>query len=98
MNKKDKGEQPIGPLVKKLIQLYRMKSGMLEKDVLDAVKKVLGKHILEETTTVSFREGTLLMKLNSSVLRAELSYSKDKLKDHINSELGEALVREIRLS
>jgi len=49
------------------------------------------------TTSVKLQNKTLVIQLNSSVLREELSYGKDKIIKMMNEEIGEEIISKLIL-
>jgi len=58
---------------------------------------IAGKAIAKRTTNVYLRGGKLYIHLNSALVRNELMMARDELKERLNSEAGEDLVKEIIL-
>lgn len=58
---------------------------------------IAGKAIAKRTTNVYLRAGKLYIHLNSALVRNELMMARDELKERLNSEAGEDLVKEIIL-
>ncbi len=57
----------------------------------------MGKTIANRTDAIFFKESKLIVKLNSSVLREELSFSKNKIIQLLNDDIGEEVVKEVIL-
>jgi len=57
----------------------------------------MGPAIIKYTDGMKLQNGTLFVKLSSSVLRNELSYGVSKIKDNLNEELKQDLIKKIIL-
>jgi len=58
---------------------------------------MMGPGVSNHTSSVKLQNKTLIIQLNSSVLREELSYGKDKIIKMMNEELGETLIVKLML-
>jgi hypothetical protein len=88
----------IGPIIKRLIKAYRLRGNLLEQDVTKCWEEIMGKSLIKETESVMLNNGVLRVKLRSSVLRQELSYSREELVSKINQMLGEEHIKDLILS
>jgi hypothetical protein len=57
----------------------------------------MGQGVTVHTTSVKLQNKTLVIQLNSSVLREELSYGKDKIIKMMNEEIGEEIISKLIL-
>ena len=87
----------IDSLIKKITKKPKISEGLRKIDIQEVVKKVLGKNLLNYIKDVHVIDKKLIIKLNSSSLRSELSYSKDKLLKNINDNFQESEIKEIIL-
>ncbi len=87
----------IDSLIKKIIKKPKISEGLRKIDIQEVVKNVLGKNLLNYIKDIHVMDEKLIIKLNSSSLRSELSYSKDKLLKNINDNFQESEIKEIIL-
>ena len=87
----------IDSLIKKITDKPKISEGLRKIDIQEVVKNVLGKNLLNYIKDIHVMEEKLIIKLNSSSLRSELSYSKDKLLKNINDNFQESEIKEIIL-
>ena len=63
------------------------------------IKKIwlnmMGKNVSQYTENIYIKNNTLYLKINSSVLKQELSYGKDKIIDNFNTEIGSDEIKKI---
>ena len=98
MSKRQRGEQPIGSVLKSFIESGKLEKGLDKVAVRDAWNQMMGVAIAKYTTTIYLERDTLYVTLSSSVLREELSYGKQKIIDMLNEELGKPLIKKISLN
>ena len=63
----------------------------------EAWVEVMGNGVNSYTKDIQFKNGILLVKLTSSVLREELSYGKDKIIHLLNENLHKTLIKSVKL-
>ncbi|MDC3115614.1 DUF721 domain-containing protein [Bacteroidota bacterium] len=87
----------IDSLIKDITKKPKISEGLRKIDIQEVVKKVLGRNLLNYIKDIHVMDEKLIIKLNSSSLRSELSYSKDKLLKNINDNFQESEIKEIIL-
>ena len=87
----------IDSLIKEITKKPKISEGLRKIDIQEVVKKVLGKNLLNYIKDIHVMDEKLIIKLDSSSLRSELSYSKDKLLKNINDNFQESEIKEIIL-
>lgn len=58
-------------------------------------EKIMGKTINRYTRKILFRNNTLTIELDSAVLKNELSYAKEKIKEIINKQFKAEIVKDV---
>jgi len=76
----------------------KLTKGMRQMLVEEKWAMLMGKGVVSYTQSVTLTGKTLFVKLNSSVLREELSYGKEKIIKMMNQELGEKIITRIILN
>ena len=74
-----------------------LNSGLNNIKVQKLWKEVMGSNVNSYTDEVILKNKTLYVNLNSSVLRQELSYGKQKIVELINKEIGKEIIQKIVL-
>ena len=87
----------IDSLIKEITKKPKISEGLRKIDIQEVVKNVLGKNLLNYIKDIHVMDEKLIIKLSSSSLRSELSYSKEKLLQNINDNLQESEIKEIIL-
>ena len=97
MAKRLNNESSIGDVLKEIIQVNKLQSGMDQVLVKEAWLSLMGKGVNNYTKNVLLKGNTLYVELTSAVLREELSYGKDKIIKMINDELRRELIKAVVL-
>ena len=75
----------------------KLDSGLNNVKVQKLWREVMGNNVNSYTNEIFLKNNTLYVNLNSSVLRQELSYGKQKIIDLLNKELGKIIIKKIVL-
>ncbi len=86
----------IGDLIKLWQRQSGLEPGLIEVRVQNAWQAVLGEEIARETTEFKLKNRVLYIKIESSALRQDLSYSSEKLVNHLNEHLDGKFIDSIR--
>ncbi len=78
-----------------LIQEYRIGPKLREASVINLWSSITGKVITARTKKIYIRDGVLHVYLTSSVVKNELMMLREALREKLNNEAGEDVVREI---
>tara|TARA_Y100000768_G_C23829414_1_gene610581 strand:+ start:133 stop:432 length:300 start_codon:yes stop_codon:yes gene_type:complete len=71
-------------------------SGGLKKVFLNKIwSNIMGENVSKYTENIYIKNSTLYLKINSSVLKQELFYGKDKIIDNFNKEVGSDEIKKI---
>ena len=92
MAKRLNNESSIGDVLKEIIQVNKLQSGMDQVLVKEAWSSLMGNGVNTYTRNIVLKGSTLYVELTSAVLREELSYGKDKIIKTINDELKRELI------
>jgi Dna[CI] antecedent, DciA len=97
MAKRLSNDSPISVILKEIITINKLGSGMDAVDVKTAWKNLMGTGVNHYTKNVLLKNNTLYVELSSSVLREELSFGKEKIIKLINDELRREVVKNVVL-
>jgi hypothetical protein len=75
----------------------KLNSGLNNIKVQNLWREVMGNNVNSYTNEIVLKKNTLYVNLNSSVLRQELSFGKQKIIDLLNNELGKTIIKKIVL-
>lgn len=97
MAKRLNNENSIGDVLKEIIQVNKLQSGMDQVLVKEAWSSLMGNGVNTYTRNIVLKGSTLYVELTSAVLREELSYGKDKIIKMINDEFKRELITAVVL-
>ncbi|PCE64842.1 DUF721 domain-containing protein [Sediminicola luteus] len=83
--------------LKEFISENKLQKGLDKVEIQDCWKEVMGQGVWSYTDQVQLRDDTLIVRLNSSVLRQELSFGKAKIVKMLNQHLGRDIVKKLIL-
>lgn len=97
MAKRNNENLSISDALKEFVETNKLEKGLDKVNVADAWAKLMGNGVNNYTTSVNLERETLYIQLNSSVLREELSYGKQKIINMLNEELGKEIIKKLIL-
>ncbi|HNE29880.1 MAG: DUF721 domain-containing protein [Saprospiraceae bacterium] len=78
-----------------MLREMRLKPGLDETRLKTAWEKVMGKTITTYTSNIAVRKNVLYLTILSAPLKQELLFSRDRIKQMLNEEMGEEYIREV---
>ena len=84
-------------LMGSFIKENNLSKGIQKISIKENWDSLMGNGVASYTEKVELRKGTLYVKLSSSVLRQELDYGKEKIKDMMNEALGGDEIKKVML-
>lgn len=90
-----KNDITISQALDMMVDELKMKGKLNESRIRDSWAEIMGKPIAKYTSSVSYRDGKLYIKIESAALKQELNYSRDKIMELFNKELGDSVVKEV---
>jgi hypothetical protein len=97
MTRRENDSNKIKDLIPKMLRENKLQKGMDQISVKEAWLKVMGPGVANYTEDVSIKNEVLFVKLNSSALRQELEYGKDKILKMMRESLTQMDLKKIRL-
>ncbi len=80
-----------------LLQAYKLNDKVDERKLIASWETVMGKMIAKHTKQIFISDKILTVKLDSAVLREELSFAKTKMLKLLNEHIGREIIKEIIL-
>lgn len=90
-------EQTLSETLKTLVGRRELSSGYNQQRIKNWWKEAMGNLVDRQTRQLRFRDGNLLISVESASLRSELNMSRNQLKDRINEYLGEEVVTTVEV-
>lgn len=81
--------------IHEFLNSYRLDEKMLEQKVLGSWGKIMGKMVSNHTTDIYIRNKKLFVRVDSAALRSELSYTREKIREVLNKEVGAEVIIEV---
>ncbi len=97
MAKRESNTSSLEDTIKRLLKVYKLSDKMIEIDVVKAWPEVMGPLIASKTEEVLLKKSVLIVRLNSSTLRQELSYGKSRIIENMNNHLGHNHIKDVQL-
>lgn len=88
----------IEELMKIFIKENKLTKGLRQVTIEKVWEEQMGAGVANYTDKVVLKNDLLIVYLNSSVLREELSYGKEKIIKLLNEAMGEDIIKKIRLT
>ncbi|MFZ6052227.1 DUF721 domain-containing protein [Halocola ammonii] len=93
--KRDSNQSQLGDVIKDLLKIYKMEDKYNEVEVANAWSDLMGNAIMRKTRELRFRNGQLMVRLDSGVIKEEFSMAKEKIIDLMNEKLGKNIITEL---
>lgn len=90
-----KNDVSIKDALEEMVSELKLKPRLNEWRIKDNWRKLMGEMIANRTTGISLRGGKLYLKVDSAALKNELTYSREKIIQIFNDELGEKAIKEV---
>jgi predicted nucleic acid-binding Zn ribbon protein len=88
-------DMPLKEVIEEFINAFSLSDKLNEVEINNLWTKIAGKMISKHTKKLTVRNNKLFVELDSSALKQELSFSKSKILDKINSTLEKDLIEDI---
>ena len=92
---KKSNDQTLKEVINELLESYKLSDKLKEVRLIDSWEKVVGKLINKHTKNLYIKKKVLFVKLDSSALRNELSYARQKIIKALNKEADEEVIENI---
>lgn len=93
--KRTSNEAPLKEVIDRWLKAYGFDGKMKELDIIAAWPEMMGTAVAHRTKEITIRNGTLYLKMDSSVMRDELSHGKQVIIERINSKAGYPMIRDV---
>lgn len=81
----------------KLLETYKLKTKFDETSILNAWPEIMGPTIANRTTSLYIRNRKLFIKVESSVIKNELTLMRAQILERLNEYVGQTIVEEVVL-
>ncbi|MEI7500829.1 MAG: DUF721 domain-containing protein [Bacteroidota bacterium] len=91
-------EKPLKAAIEEFLDTFRLRDKLNETKVIQSWEKVVGEMVAKNTSQLHIRNKVLFVKVNSSALRNELLFARQKIIQALNKEVGVNVVDELVLN
>lgn len=96
MEERTKRVLPIKNVINLLMENYNLTDKVKENHSINIWPKIVGSKVSQVTKPVRIKQGILYIKVKNDIWRNEIVYQKKIIKDKMNNELGEKVIRDIK--
>ena len=93
--KRTSNEAPLKEVIDRWLKAYRLDGKMKELEVIKAWPEMMGTAVAHRTKEISIRNKTLYLKMDSSVMRDELSHGKQVIIQRINEAAEFEMINDV---
>ena len=93
--KRTSNEAPLKEVLDRWLKAYGYDGKMKEMDVLEAWPEMMGTAVANRTSGIYIKNKKLFLKMDSSVMREELSYGKDVIIQRVNEKAGAEIITDV---
>jgi hypothetical protein len=93
--KRNSNQNTLGEVIDKLLRAYRLDGKMKEMDIIESWPELMGIAVANRTKSIQIKNKKLILQMDSSVMRDELSYGKQIIIDRVNEKAGFEIINDI---
>lgn len=94
---RDYNTNNLGEAIKQMLKSYRLEKKVTETELYQSWEDIMGPSINRHTQRIEIRDKVLIIRLDSSALRHELGFAKEKIVEKINEHVGYKFVDDVLL-
>ncbi len=88
-------EVTLGAALESVLTELNLRHGVYEARIEALWEPVMGNTIARHTTNINLKGDRLYLTVDSAALRTELFYSRVKIRDVVNKELGKNIIKDV---
>jgi hypothetical protein len=88
-------EVTLGAAIDAVLKSCNLRHGVYEAKIQSLWAEVMGKTVARYTISVQLNGNRLYVVVDSAPLKSELFYSRDKIKEVINREIGAEIIKDV---
>ncbi len=93
--KRTANESPLKDVIDRWLKAYGLDGKMKELDVIKAWPDMMGTAVAHRTREITIRNRTLYLKMDSSVMREELTHGKQIIIQRVNEKAGFEIIYDV---
>lgn len=87
--------RPISEVIKEYLEDLKLTNKLKEYEAIKLWEELLGKSVASRTKEIKIKDGTLYVKIGSTLVKQELLMIKDSIIQKINDKIGDEIVNNI---
>ncbi|MFY8136696.1 MAG: DUF721 domain-containing protein [Flavobacteriales bacterium] len=97
MSSRKYNDLPIKAIIQQMLDNAGMSKKYNELEIIKCYHEVMGSMISKRTREVKLRDRTLVLKMDSGVLKEELNHNKRQIIQMINDKMGAPIIEEVEV-
>ena len=93
--KRTSDEAPLKEVIDRWLKAYRLDGKMKEMDIINAWPDMMGTAVAHRTRELTIKNQTLYLKMDSAVMREELSHGRQVIIERINQKAGFQIITDV---
>lgn len=93
--KRTSNEQPLKEVLDRWMKAYGFEDRAKQLEIVEAWPELMGTAVAHRTKEISIRNNILYLKMDSSVMRDELSHGKQVIIQRLNEFAGKEIIRDV---
>jgi hypothetical protein len=93
--KRTSNEAPLKEVIDRWLKAYGLDGKMKELDIINAWPEMMGTAVAHRTKEIKIKNGTLYLKMDSSVMRDELAHGKQVIIERVNEKAGFRMINDV---
>jgi predicted nucleic acid-binding Zn ribbon protein len=90
-------QMSLGDAIKQMLKKYNLDQKVTVTEIYQSWEKIMGPSINKHTQSIELREKILVIRLDSSAMRHELSFARPKIVEKINEHIGYHFIDDVLL-
>ncbi len=92
---KKSNDQPLSEVLQQMVHVFRLKPNLYKTKIENIWATMMGKTIAGYTRELRIQNNVLYVTIESSSLRSELHFGREKILKMLNEEIGEDFLKEV---
>ena len=97
-DKRASNKESLKEVIERYLESKKMRDRLTSMDIEKQWPAIVGPPIAKHTTSLQLKKKVLIIRLDSSVIKEELSYGSDKLVKAVNNHFQREVIQEVLLS
>ena len=95
---KKSNDEPLADVLQQMMRAFKLKDNLTKVKIENLWEEKMGRMIATYSRHLTLRDGILYVTIESSSLRSELHFGREKIRKVLNEAIGEEFLREVIIS